>query len=168
MHVVGDVGNGHGDDEAAGVLLAGVGRRMHRIIVVARIHGIDGQKRQIAQVGALVEIERGQVGKLAQHRLGKLVAQAVRMDGDQADLPLVVRVAERFHDACFRHALAVRAQDVEANEIAIAGATASLPARTGQALELSPVDRLDHAPTMRVCAEDAELTPLLARQLLDR
>ena len=45
-HVVGDVGDGDVHDPAAGVARVGVGCRMHGIVVIARIDGIDGEEVQ--------------------------------------------------------------------------------------------------------------------------
>src|SRR5205085_8664511 len=86
---------------------------------------------------------------------------------DQADLALILRVAERLGDARLLHPVAVRAAEFEAHEIAglgaafIAGSDRPLP-------QLLAIDGVDQAAATRLGAEDAEQAALLARQALDR
>ena len=63
------------------------------------------------------------------------------MHGDQADLALVVGVAERLDHARLRHAEAVRAGEVEADEVAVLGR--ALVARRDGPLPAAPCGRPD-------------------------
>ena len=102
-HVVGDVGDRHVHDAAAAVAGVGVRGGVDGIVVVARIDGIDGEEIERAQVGAAGELRRLELPQLGQHGGRELVGDAVRVHGDQADLALVLRVAERLGDARLRH-----------------------------------------------------------------
>ena len=103
---------------------------------------------------------------LGQHGTGKFVGNAVRVHGDQADLALVLRVAERFDDARLRHAQAARAGEIVAHEIAVLG-VALVARRDRPFLQLLAVDGIDDA-AFGAGAEDAELAALLLGQALDR
>ena len=70
--------------------------------MVARIDGIDGDEIERAQVGAAGELRRLELLHLGQHGVRELVGDAVRVHGDQADLALILRVAERLDDAGLR------------------------------------------------------------------
>ena len=54
--VMGDVGDGDVDDEAAGILGVGVGPRKDRVVVVLGVDRIDGDERHLAPVLAAVEV----------------------------------------------------------------------------------------------------------------
>ena len=76
-----------------------------------------------------------------QHGSWKLVGNAVRMHGDQADLALVLRVAERLDDARLRHAEASRAAEIVAHQIAVLGV--AFIARRDRTILSAPCDRRD-------------------------
>ena len=86
-HVVCDVCDGDGDDEAA--LVLGIGLGMHGVVVIARVGGIDGEEGNAAQ------IRSARFGKgleplgFLECRLGEFLRQPMRVHGDEADLALV-------------------------------------------------------------------------------
>ena len=91
-HVVGDVGDGDVHDPAAAVAGIGVGRGVHGIVVVARVDGIDGERGR-ARAGRCgpASVGGSSFAASASTAAGKLVGDAVRVHGDQADLALVLR-----------------------------------------------------------------------------
>ena len=97
---------------------------------------------------------------LGQHGLREVVGDAVGVHGDQADLALVLRVAERLDDARLRHAVAAVAGELEADEVAVLGAALVARQRSATRLQLLAVDRLDEAAAAGLGAEDAEQAPL--------
>ena len=140
---------------------------MHGIVVVARIDGIDSQQLQRAQVDAARKLGRLQVFNLGQHGVGKLVGNAVGVHGNQADLALIVRVAQRLDHARLRHTEAARLGEVVAHQVALLGA--ALVAGCDRPLpQFLAVDRSDDAAALGARTEDAELALLFFRQPLDR
>ena len=85
--VMGDIGNGHPDDMAAGIAGLIVGHGIDGIIAVARINGVDGDQGQIAQILAARHAHRRGLVGLGNHRIGELVGDAVLVNGNQADGP---------------------------------------------------------------------------------
>src|SRR5581483_929215 len=154
------------DDEAARIPGVAVGRRMNGVVVVARIDGIDGDEVKRAQVGAAVELRRLEPLQLGQHGRREVVRDAVGVNGDQADLALLPRVPQHLDDARLRHAEAMGAGKLEADEVAVSGA-AHVALRDRPLPQLPAVHRIDDAAARRLGAEDPELAALLARQALD-
>ena len=165
-HVVGDVGDGDVHDVAAGVAGIVVRGGVDGIVMVARVDGIDGDELEGAQVGAAGQPRRLELVGLGQHGMRELVGDAVGVHGDQADLALVLRVAERLGDARLRHAVAMRGGELEAHEVAGLGA-ALVAGSDRPLLELLAVDGIDEAAAAGLGAEDADQAPLGARQALD-
>jgi hypothetical protein len=137
------------------------------IVVVARIDGIDGEEIERGEIGAAGKLRRLELPHLGQHGMRELVGDAVRVHGDQADLALILRVAERLGDPGLRHSEAVRAVELEAHEIAGLGA-AFIAGRDRPFPKLLAIDGVDEPAASRLGAEDAEQASLLARQALDR
>ena len=98
--IVGDIGNSDNNDPAAFVIRRWVGLGPDRIIVIAGIRGIDGNQRYISQIFACGIIGFGQFFHRIHHRCREDIGNTVRMDGDQADLFLVIRIAENLPDPC--------------------------------------------------------------------
>ena len=108
-HVMRHIGDGHVHDPTAGVARLAIGCRVYRIVMIARIGGIDGDEIEVAQVAASRQRRRLELGNLGQHVGGEFVWNAVRVHGDQADFALVVWIAERFQHARLRQAVATGA-----------------------------------------------------------
>ncbi len=124
-------------------------------------------QRHVAQIGAPGQRRLGQRLALGDDALGEVVGNAVAVHGDEADLPLVVRIADRFQHARLRDVEASLLGEIEAHEIAVLRrAFVALGDRPGA--QLLAVDGLDAAAAVAVRAEDADQAPLLARQPLDR
>ena len=154
-------------DMPARVFRVCIGFREHRIVVIARVHRIDGQQRNAAQIRATGQLRRLQIPRLVDHALWKIIRNAVRVHRNQRHLALVFRIAERFHDARPRRREPSRLREFEAHEIAVLGVLlVTLVHRPG--FQFLAVDRLDRPAAPRVRAIDAEQPPLIARQLLDR
>ena len=103
-HVVRDVGDGDGEDVAAGIVRIGIGRGMDRVVVVLGVDRIDGDERELAPV-----LAAGEIGGLRRMRLGlrrdrKHMRDVVGVDGDQADRALALDRAEPLLDARGRQA----------------------------------------------------------------
>src|SRR5262249_27061388 len=127
-HVMRHVGYGHMDDPTVRVSRIWVLRGMHGVVVIACVDGIDRKELKGTQIGAARELGRLQMLDLGQHGAWELVRNAMRVDGDETDLALVLGIAERFNNARFGYAKLAGARDVEANEVAVGG-TALLAAR---------------------------------------
>ena len=80
-----DVGNGDMDDVAALVGRIGIGRGVHRVVMVLRVGRIDGDERQIAPVLAAFQRRRLRGLGLAQRGRRERLRDFVGMDRDQAD-----------------------------------------------------------------------------------
>ncbi len=61
-HVGGDVGDGDGDDVAAGVAWVGVGLGVDRVVMVLGVGRVDGDERDVPPV--LAALERDLAGLL--------------------------------------------------------------------------------------------------------
>src|SRR3546814_18616870 len=77
-HVVGDVGDGHQQVPAAGILRIVVGLGEDGIVEIARIGAVDGDQRQVAQILAAAEWRRGGGLGLGDGLLRKLADEADR------------------------------------------------------------------------------------------
>ena len=165
-HIGGDVGDGDDHHPAAAIGGVGIGFGPDRIVMVARVGGIDGDERQVPQI--LAALELGLLGRLGlgKHGFGKAVGDAVGMDGDQARHLLRLRIAEPLGDAGGLHAEARGARKLEAHQLAVLG-VARGAARHRPFLQLLAVDRIDHAGAARKRAKDAEQAPCGACQALD-
>ena len=163
-----DVSNGDRNDEAAFVGRIGIGLGEYGIVVIAGIDGIDRDERQLGQIQSALRLDGRQRLDFSEHTVGKAVGQAVNVDGDQADLALILRIAEALRDARLGHALAMTAHDVEAHELTVVG-FAFVTGAHWPFLEILAVDRIDHAAATALGgAENAEQALSLARQALDR
>src|SRR5262249_44474443 len=89
------------------------------------------------------------------------------MHGNETDLALVGRIAERLDDANLRHPIAVCAREVETDEVALLrradGQRANRPLP-----ELPAMDGIDDAATTSLAAKDAKEPVLRAWDALDR
>ena len=122
--VMGDVGDRHPDDVAAGVVGRVVGVGEDGVVVVAGVGGVDGDEGKGAQVLAGAEgADRFRGGGVGEGVLGEGVGDAVLVDGDQRDRPRGRGVAEAGDDAGARQAVAAgRAGLLGLDELAVAGA----------------------------------------------
>ena len=121
---------------------------MHGVVVVAGVGGINGEERQVPQVGAACRRGRTQGLDLAQDRRRELVGQPVRVHGDQADLALVPGVAQGLDDPRLGYAVApAGAGEIEAHEIAVPG-LALVAGGDRPFLELLAVHGIDDAAAL--------------------
>ena len=89
-----DVGDGDDRLPPALVVLVIVRRGPDGVVMVARIGGVDGDDRQMRQVLALAELLLRHAMRLVDRLLPEFVAQAVLVDGDEAEAARRERVAE--------------------------------------------------------------------------
>ncbi len=84
--IMGHIGNGDPDDVAAVIARLAVGFGIAGVIAVAGVNRVNGDQRQVAQIGAARQTHHliGAVS-LGNHGIGKLVGNAVLMNGNQAD-----------------------------------------------------------------------------------
>ena len=94
-----DVGDGDGEDVAAGIVRIGIGRGMDRVVVVLGVDRIDGDERELAPVLAAGEIGGARRVRLGLRRDRKHMRNVVGVDGDQADRALALDRAEPLLDA---------------------------------------------------------------------
>src|SRR5690606_1735244 len=104
---------------------------------------------------------------LGEHGVRECVGQAVRVDGDQADLTLILRIAEPLRNPRLRYAFPMAAQDVEAHKLAVTR-IALVAGADWPFLEILAVDWIDHAAAAVRRTEVAEQALAFARQALDR
>ncbi len=76
-----------------------VGFGEHRIVEVARVLAVDGDQRDVAQVGAPAERCRAGALGLVQRGGGKFLRDVVGVDDDQADRSGIAHGAEPLDDA---------------------------------------------------------------------
>ena len=88
-----DIGDSDDNDPAAFVIRVRVRFGEDGIVMIACIHGVDGEKRDVAEVLALSEFDLlGRLG-LGDCRRRELIWNAVSMEGDQANGLLGFRIA---------------------------------------------------------------------------
>ena len=154
---MGDVGDGDPDDMAAGIFGVSLGK--DRVIAVAGVHRVDGDKVQIAQILALAQRGDDAAVGFGNHGVGELVRNAVLMDGNQADGAGTRRVTQPGRDAGLRQADHALAHQLALDQFAVAG-TAREIARHAPFLVRSLVDRQDAtAPILgfgSIGAEDSQ------------
>ena len=117
-HVMRDVGDRDGEDEAAGIGRVRIRRRMDRVVVVPGVGRIDGHERKIAPVLPMGH-GRGPRGLgVGERGRRKHMRDVVRGERDEADRALGMDRAEAFDDAPGGQAEAALAQHFERDEIA--------------------------------------------------
>ena len=140
---------------------------MNGVVVIARIDGIDRQKRNRAQVFAAIHRRRRECLTLLHHTFREVLGNAVRVDRDQRNLALIVGIAEAFDDLGAWCRKFSAPDEFETDEIAIA-CSAHIVGQDRPAFQFLAVDRLDRAAAALRGPEDAEQTPFFLRQLFDR
>ena len=163
---MGDVGDGDRDDPAAAVPRVGVRLGIDGVVVVAGVDGVDGDEGRDAADPCGLRGRALSPRRPRSARLREVVGDAVGVHGDQADRPLVLRVAEPLNDARLRR----RSGPVRRARSARGRRSwrRSCACWRRPLLQLLAVDGLDDAAAACEGAEDAEQAPLLARQPLDR
>ena len=86
----------------AGVLRIIVSASPHRIVMIARVFGIDRHERNLAQIGAPTWVDGFRGGGFIQRIAGEFRRNAVRMNGDKAHGPGRIHAAQPLHHACAR------------------------------------------------------------------
>src|SRR6185369_8808003 len=167
LHVGGDVGYGDHDHPTAFVPGIGVRFGPHRVVAVARVHGVDSDEGQMPQILAAFQVGLFRRVSLAQHGFREGIGNAVGMNGDEARRPLILRIAEPVSDAGIGAAEAGRSAELEADKLAVLGVIGGV---SGHAplFQLLAVDGIDDTVAAWKGAEDAELTSRGAGKPLDR
>src|SRR5262249_44897250 len=89
------------------------------------------------------------------------------MHGNETDLALVPRIAERLDGASLRLPIAGCSREFEADEVALLG-RADVARGDRPLPELSAIDRIDDTATANLAAKDAEQPAVRARYPFDR
>ena len=97
-HIVGDVGDGDDQVPTAAIGRVAVRRRPHRVVEVARIGAVNGDQRDIAQVGAVGQAGHGHGRRFVEGRRRKLGRNPGTVERDQTDGPGVRRIAQPVDD----------------------------------------------------------------------
>src|SRR5262245_5486551 len=139
---------------------------MHGIVMIAGIAGIDGDELEAAQIPASGEARGLEFGQLRLQTFGELVGDAVCVNGDQAQLALIMRIAQRLQHARLWHAVAAGAHQVEADQVAVLGA-GGIAGLHRPLLELLAIDRIDHTAAAGVLAINSELPAFFLGQAFD-
>ena len=121
--VMGDICDGHPDDMTAGVLGVGIRAGINRIIAVAGIDGVDGYKRQRAQVFPRAKIGRQGCVSFGNHRIGELIGNAVLVDRNQRHRTRARGITQARRNAGLRQAQTFRADLFSLDQLAIKRAT---------------------------------------------
>ena len=139
-----------------GLFGIGIGRGVHRVVVILGVHRIDGDERKLAPI-----LTAGKAGGLCGLGFGERVAaeevrNAMGVDGDEADRAFALQRAEFFLDARRRQTVVALPYDVDRDEVAVLGVLGGAR-RDGKLLaELLLVDRNEPAAAAGHSAEDAE------------
>ena len=137
-------------------------RRPHRIVMVARVGGIDGEERQRPQILALTQRLSGHALGFIERRFVKAVGDALGVNGNQAERFGLERIAQHFNNA----AILARRAATGFGQHQIAGlAVAGIVDR--QILPRLLVHR-HQPPALRFLAQDAEHKLFGFRQRLHR
>ncbi len=153
-----DIGNG--DDRIKPAIIPR--GRPDGIVKVARIHRVNRDDGQMAQVFPLTQIERGHLLGFLQQLFGKDVRDVELVDGDEAERLGCERIAQDFHDLrrdARRTAGFLREHKVTLARLAQIG--------NGRVAPLPLVDGAQPVP-VPVLGDDAEELFLTPRQLLHR
>ena len=161
-----NVGDGDRHDPAAGIFRIAVGLRMHGVVVIARVDRVDGEEQQRTQVRAPLHRRRWKRLAFLEHAFRKVFRDAVGVDRDQRDLPLVVGIAETFNDLGARRREPAAPDEFEPDKIAVACGS-NVIGKDRPALQFLAIDRLDHAAAACRLAENSEKAAFFTRQLLD-
>ena len=153
---MGDVGDGDGEDVAAGVGRIGVRRGVHRVVVVLGVDRIDGDERDLAPVLAAFK-----TGGLRRMGLGlgrdrKHMRDVVGVDRDQADRTLALDRAEPLLDAGDRQADPAVLLHAHRDQVAVLRVLGGVARDRHLLAELLLVDRDEPAAAARQRAENAE------------
>jgi hypothetical protein len=147
-HVPSDVGDGDGDDVAAGVARVGIGRGMDGVVVILGVRGVDGHKRQRPPVLAAGEC-RGRCGVgLGERFRREYVRDVVGKNGDQAHRLLALHRPDDLGDPAVLEAEPSAADDLDPDEVAFP----SLPGFVDDHFPLLALDRLQ--PRLALAAPD--------------
>ena len=98
-HIMGDIGNRHPQDMATGIGGVVIRHRGDSVIAVARIGRVDGDQREVAQIGALAKLHGFGSGGGLDHLIGEGVGDAMFMNGNQRHGLWRARVANAGDDA---------------------------------------------------------------------
>ena len=162
-----DVGDGDGDDMAAGILRIGIGYGMHRVVVILGVGRIDGDEGHVAPVLAAGQRRRARRLGFVEHRARKRMRNVVGMDGDQADGALALERAEPLDDGAGGQAEAAVPRDFDRDEIAVDRARRGVGRNAQFAAELLLVDRHQPPAAAGKAAKNAERAMLGAIDQLD-
>ena len=156
-HVMGDVGDGDADHEAAGIVGIVIARGVHGVVMVLGVGRIDGDERQLAPILAAGKPRR--LGGLRFRRRGgrKHVRDRMGVDGDEADRALGRERAQLFCHARAGEPIAAPARrDLDRHQVAIARVCAGARRDRKLVAELLLVDRREPPAAARRRAENAE------------
>ncbi len=98
-HIMRHIGNGDDGDMPARVLRIVIRPGPHRIVMIARIFGIDGDKRNGAQIFAPACIDWFGGSRFRKRIRRKFRGNAVRVNGDQADRLGRIQIAQPLDNA---------------------------------------------------------------------
>jgi hypothetical protein len=160
-HIPGDIGDGDGDEIAAGILRVLVRCRVHGVVVVLGVGRIDGDERQSAPVLAAGQRRRPGGVRLGKRLAAEHMRNGVGVDGDQAHRLLGRERTEPLLHLGGGQPIGVVADDLHRHEVAFLGAVREIRRDDELATHILFVDR-DEAPAAGfstlcpVLAEDAE------------
>ncbi len=145
------------DDVAALVVRIGIGRGMHRVVMILRVGRIDGDERQLAPVLAAFQRRRLRVPRpRAPRRRRECLRNFVGVDRDQADRLFARQRAQPLLHLAGGEAIAARAHEIDADEVAVLGAAGIRWRDVQFAAGLLLVDGNEPAAAAGGFAEDAE------------
>ncbi len=144
-NVVRDIGDGDNEAEARG--RAGVGGfGEHRVVEVAGVLAVDGDQREVAEVGAPVQRHCARIFGFVQRGGRKFLRDVVGVDGDQADGAGIAHGAEPLDDAGRLQAEACVGQRFGEHDLALD--RAAVRARRHQPFRLGSAVGRDDAPAL--------------------
>src|SRR5580658_831039 len=135
---------------------------MHRVVVIFGISRIDGHEWQFAPILAAFERRGTCCFRFGHHRAAKDIRDAVSVDGDQADRPLVLKRTKPLHDLAGRQTELAVASDFDRDKIAVFRAAGVGGSDGSLAAKLFLVDRNEPPAAVWQAAKNAEHAMLSA------
>ena len=166
-HIVSDVGDRDGEDEAAFIGRIGIRLGMHRVVMILGVRRIDGDQRDFAPILAAFQRRGLGIGDFGERGHRKILRDFVAMDRDQTDGFFGGERAEPFTHPARGQPETAAAHDGDADEVAVLRVAGIMSGDVQLAAGLFLVDRLQPSAAARQRAEDAEHAALAVVDQLD-
>ena len=148
-HIMGDVGDGDGENEAAVVVGRRVTLGVYGVVMILGVGRIDGDEWHVPPVLAMGEARRPCGFRLGLGVVAEHMRDRMGVNGDQADRALARQRAEPLDHPSGRQAQARRAAGLDRDQVAVLRVGGSARRNAQFLAEHFLVDRLKSAAAMR-------------------